>query len=342
MSTWIIQSCFVRAEIQSLGAMLGPAWFSIGNAEIQPFAIAPWSEDSGSEYEALPGIVQRLRGEWICVPYGIQRGDLDALPLEWQPRGTTAVELDASPHGLSSNSHWQLSELSDDQIELVLEYPSSHPVKSVRRSIRASQARPELEMKLRIEARAPCDLPIGLHPTFRLPTVPRRASLQLGPRARAWTSPIPLEPQIARFQSDIRDVPLDRIPLGGSTEDITRLPLPYAAEETVLTRGHSGRAILTNLDERYAVTLSWDPDIFPACQLWLSNRGREIYPWNGRFLALGIEPICAAFDLGTAVSQNKSNPLWRAGSPCTVSLSQAQPFETTYSIAVGAVTSGNY
>jgi hypothetical protein len=82
-------------------------------------------------------------------------------------------------------------------------------------------------------------------------------------------------------------------------ENITRLPLPYA-----------------------------------AYQLWLSNRGRDAYPWDKRFLALGIEPVCAAFDLGTRVSQHRANPLWQAGVPCTVALAPSQSFETTYSIAV--------
>ena len=74
MTNWTIQSQFVQAQVQSLGAMLGPAWFSIGGRTVQPFAIAPWAEDSGPEYRQLPNLLKRLRGEWACVPFGIEGG----------------------------------------------------------------------------------------------------------------------------------------------------------------------------------------------------------------------------------------------------------------------------
>jgi len=314
--------------------MLGPAWFNLGDKVVQPFAVAPWADDSGSEHQRLPGILRRLRGEWVCVPFGIERSISD-LPEDWRPRSNDTVCADSEPHGRSSNAEWQLRDLADNRIELILEYPSPHPVKMLRRSIRASMLRPLLELSLHIEARMECELPIGLHPTFRLPTTPRRATLDLGPGAQGWTPPVPLEPHIARFRSDTRQIPLDRIPLlAEGVEDITRLPLPYAAEEAVLVTGHSGRAILTNVDEGYTVTLSWDPATFPACQLWLSNQGRENYPWNGRFLAVGIEPICAAFDLGSTVSRNRYHPLWRAGISTAATVTPSTVFNTSYRISL--------
>ncbi len=332
--TWTIQSRFVRARVQSLGAMLGPAWFALPNMEVQPFAIAPWAEDCSAEHQRLPGLLKRLRGEWPCVPFGIER-DCNQLPSAWQPAANAGAPLELLPHGRSSNVEWQLATLKDDRIELVLEYPRPHPIKLLRRVVAASTSRPELTLSLAIEVRAPCALPIGVHPTLRLPVEPRRAVLELGRGARLWTSPVPVDPAIARFTPDVRGVRLDRVPLrDGAHEDITRLPLRYAAEEVVLASGHSGRASLHNLDESYTVAISWDSAVFPACQLWLSNRGRDSYPWNGRFLALGIEPVCAAFDLGTRVSQHRQNPLWQSGLPCTVSFSPDQSFETTYSIAV--------
>jgi hypothetical protein len=340
MTTWSIHSEFVKAEVQSLGAMLGPAWFRIGRTEVQPFAIAPWWQDSGPEYDALPKILQRLRGEWPCVPFGIERAPGD-LPADWEGQGEGDLLISPQPHGLSSNAEWELLERADDRIELALEYPKSHPVRRLVRSVRASSARPELEMTLQIQMRVPCALPIGIHPIFRLPGIPRRALLELGEQTRAWTPPIPLDPRVARFRLGVRGVPLNRIPLIDGAEDITRLPVPYAAEEIVLATGHSGLATLTNCDERYAVTVVWDPKVFPACQLWLSNRGRDYYPWNSRFLAVGIEPVCAAFDFGIAPSRRRSNPLWQAGIACTADLSPTRLFETSYRIAVAQVDDGS-
>jgi hypothetical protein len=117
-------------------------------------------------------------------------------------------------------------------------------------------------------------------------------------------------------------------------EDITRLPLENSTEELVLVVGHHGSAMLTNRVENYSVSVSWDPAVFPACLVWLSNHGRDYYPWNRRFLGLGIEPIRAAFDLGVTVSRSRSNPLWKSGIPCTYGFTPEEDFETTYSIAV--------
>jgi hypothetical protein len=333
MSTWTIQSGFVRAQVQSLGAMLGPAWFNLMGTELQPFAVAPWADDTGSEYLRLPNIIKRLRGEWACVPFGLQR-DLGELPDEWRP-ASSEPEPDLVPHGRSSNEEWRCARLLSDRIELILAYPETHPVRLLRRSISASALRPQLDISLAIEVREACELPIGVHPTFRLPAAPRRARLLLDPAALAWTPPLPPEPTISRFRSDIRGVPLERVPLwAGGIEDVTRLPLPYAAEELVLATGVGGQVALQDLDGGYTVNLVWDPNVFPVCQLWLSNYGRSYYPWSSRFQAIGIEPLRAAFDLGTNVSRHRGNPLWRAGHPCTISLSPGIPFETFYSVAV--------
>ena len=333
MTTWTIQSGFVEAQVQSLGAMLGPAWFSVGGRKVQPFAIAPWANDCGAEYQRLPGLLKRLRGEWACVPFGIE-GDGRRLPHDWLPiQGEP--DPDSPPHGRSSNAQWQLAAVRSDRVELVLTYPEPHPVSLLRRIIRVSETLPKLDVSLLVEVRRSCELPLGVHPTFNLPDRPRQAMLALGGAPHAWTPPVPLACAIARFCSDVRGVPLDRIPLlNGGSEDITSLPLPYAEEEIVLVSGVSGEAVLRNLEDRYTVALSWDARVFPACQLWLSNRGRSAYPWNSRFRALAIEPVCAAFDFGTWVSRHRGNPLWRAGVPCTVSLSPDEPFETSYCIVV--------
>ena len=313
--------------------MLGPAWFSIGGRKVQPFAVAPWAEDSGPEYDRLAGLFKRLRGEWACIPFGIEGGGR-RLPPDWLPL-QGAPDPESLPHGLSSNAHWQLTGIRSDRVDLLLSYPEPHPVSSLRRSIWASDTQPQLQISLAVEVRRSCELPIGVHPTFNLPVRPRQAVLMLDGSPRAWTPPAPLESAVARFRSDVRGAPLDRIPLlDGGCEDITRLPLPYAEEEIVLVPGVSGEAVLRTLEEEYTVALSWDPRIFPACQLWLSNCGISAYPWNSRFRALAIEPVCAAFDFGTWVSRHRGNPLWRAGVPCTVSLSPDQPFETHYRIAV--------
>jgi hypothetical protein len=335
VKTWTIQSSFVKAEIQNVGAMVGPAWFNLGRTQAQPFAVAPWAESGSAEHAALPGILQRLRGEWPCVPFGIT--NTRTLPADWQPRTSTTIEPDPHPHGLSSNAQWHLADLQADRITLTLRYPESHAVAVLTRIISASRLQPQLDFSLRIEVREPCELPIGLHPTFRVSQAPRQTLLDLGSSASVWTSPVPLEPGVPYFESDIRGTSPSRVPVRAGVEDITRLPLPRAAEEIVLAIGHEGRASLQNLEEAYRATLSWDPVMFPACLLWLSNGGRTYYPWDGRFRAIGIEPVRSAFDLGTVVSRERSNPLWQVGVPCVFQLSPTAPFETRYCVTLTTI-----
>jgi hypothetical protein len=321
--------------------MLGPAWFRVGDRRVQPFAVATWANDDDCQVQSLPAILRQLRGEWPCIPFGIPMRR-SGLGSEWLPESRGAPKFaDVDPHGFSSNAHWQCINQVPGQITVALDYPRGHPIRRVTRTAVASAHSPVIELILRIDARSTAELPIGLHPVFRLPEIARSANLRFGGETRVWTSPVPLEPDIARLQTNVRGAQLSHIPSSGdrgvATEDLTRLPLDGLAEELILVLGHAGCATLTNTLEEFSTILRWDPELFPGCMLWLSNRGRGYYPWNHRFLGLGIEPIRSAFDLGTRISQNRRNPLWQSGIPCTYSFAAAKTLETRYSIAVAEV-----
>jgi len=159
MTIWTIQSQFVKAQVQSLGGMLGPAWFRIGARSVQPFAVAPWGDDSGPEYLELPNILKRLRGEWACIPFGIE-DESRPLPRDWLPV-QPLVGVDPLPHGRSSNAEWQLADIWGDRLDLILTYPEPHAVRLVKRRVSASGREPRLNISLAIEVRRPCELPIG-------------------------------------------------------------------------------------------------------------------------------------------------------------------------------------
>ncbi|MCB8828816.1 hypothetical protein LJD47_27785, partial [Escherichia coli] len=79
----------------------------------------------------------------------------------------------------------------------------------------------------------------------------------------------------------------------------------------------------------------WQKEHFPSVLLWYSNRGRRAYPWNGNHLALGVEPVCAAFDLGPGISA-ASNPINRAGTATSITFHPDDAFITRYRISVEA------
>ena len=123
--------------------------------------------------------------------------------------------------------------------------------------------------------------------------------------------------------------------LDGRSVDLTRLPLADHTEELVLLELSEGTVKLQNYDELYEVVFTWDIKQFPSCLLWISNCGREFYPWNKRFQAIGIEPIAAAFDLGVIHSRNVSSPLQKMAIKTSCSLTGHDRF--SYQIAVNSI-----
>lgn len=317
--------------LETLGGMLGPSLFVLPDGrQIAPFHIAPWFDEP--EAGSLPGILRRLRGEWPCMPFGAAPGRID-LPGWEQP--DPSVEPDAEPHGYASNHLWHWLEGGGGELAMAIDYPQEHPVSRLTRRVRGIDGSPALEFHLCVEVRRACDLPMGLHPVFRLNPQPHSMKLDVDARAAA-TFPGNVDPSSIfepnHILSNWRSVPLR----GGGNIDPSCLPLAQKTEDLLQCVGTDGRATLTNGPEGYRVSLQWEKDHFPDLLLWFSNHGRSQYPWNGRHLALGVEPVCAALDLGTQVSA-ASNPIRRAGSATSRRLIPGQPFETRYRVSVETV-----
>ncbi len=317
--------------LESLGGMLGPTLFVLSDGRtVAPFHIAPWFSEPGAA--ELPGILQRLRGEWPCVPFGAAP---DRIEAPGWPQPVAGGEPDPNPHGFSSNHEWHWIESAPDELALAIDYPAHHPVSRLTRRLRGVDGRPALEFSLTVEVRRTVTLPIGLHPVFRLNSQP--GSMELDVTARqAATFPDDVDPSSIfvanRMLADWRRVPLRT----GGEIDPSHLPLPHRTEDLLQLLGTVGHAALTNRPENYRVALSWNREHFPDLLLWFSNRGRSHFPWNGRHLALGVEPVSAALDLGTQVS-GADNPISRAGSRTGWSFTPSEPFETRYSVSVDSL-----
>ncbi len=331
---WTIGGPAVRAEVQALGAMLGPAFFRVGDRTIQPFAIAPWADDPPARLDTIPPLLRRLRGEWPCVPFGMPEPRRD-LPPDWLAGLGDGPAVDPEPHGTAAGRPWSLLRQEPSALRLAIDLPVPHPIARLERHVSADPQHPTLHIALSVLPRADALLPIGVHPVFALPAETGAAQLVLAQSARVWTFPADLEPGISRMQPDQRDAQPAAIRLSdGGTVDATRLPLPFATEELLLVTGAAGQVELVDHRAGTRMTLRWDSAVFPCCALWLSNRGRTDYPWNGRFLAVGIEPVCAPFDLGVLHARNAATPLVRAGIACAHPFRAGVRFETRYSIGL--------
>lgn len=324
-----------KAEIQTLGAMVGPVHFILDSGKVvQPFAIAPWSDDSSDEYAALPGILQRLRGEWPCVPFGAP-SETTELPKQW--RGFQPNPVDEEIHGFSSNHHWVIEKESATSVTLSIDYPENHSFRSLKRTVSGVSGHTELCCTLTIEARNNVETTLASHPVFSLSKAIGNTEITLSEFEFGHTYPLDVEPNVSRLMPDIEFKSLQSVPSKEGLQSLTSLPLPFNTEELVQLCNVRGPVGLINQEGGYAVNLNYDQDLFPSLLLWISNRGRTAYPWNGRFTGIGIEPVCGAFDFGTDIGAWPANPIATRGVNTSISLKAGQSLTTSYSFSAKSI-----
>lgn len=319
--------------VQSLSGMLGPVLFLLPDGrQVAPLQVAAWGNDP--ERKNLPGVLQELRGDWACVPFGFD--GVRELTAGWDPDGES-FEGAGLAHGICSNTEWTLVEHTDRQIVLECLYPDEHPVHLVRRIITPDPEAPAIDLKLEIVSRRKCRLPVGVHPTFRLPSELKSVIIEPNSYRFMHTFPGDLEPGAAILAPGVEFERLSEAPFrkGGSI-DVSALPLDIDFEELIQIAGLEGEVALHYRDEGFRVRLLWDEKHFPSALLWMSNRGRRAWPWSGKHLAIAIEPVASAFDLGPAISTG-NNPIARTGISTAIDLDPGSPFSSSYRIEVEPV-----
>ena len=316
--------------VQALGAMLAPITFVLpGGRQVSPMHIAPWAEEPASA--ALPGVLRGLRGDWLCAPFG-SAAETTHFPEAWAKLMGPA-EPDEELHGHCANHAWQWQDAPAGTLRLAIEYPEASPVSRIERSVTPDPSSPAVDIELRIAVRRDCRMPIGLHPTLRLPAGAGQAQIEPGRFAEGLTYPGLAEPSAPLFVSGARFDDLAAVPArSGGTIDASRLPLAHVTEELLQLNGIDGTAALANHAEGYRVRLSWQKEHFPSLLLWISNGGRKMEPWSGRHRAVGIEPICSPFGLALATAL-ADNPIAASGTPTAQSFRQGADFVTRYRIA---------
>jgi hypothetical protein len=313
--------------------MLAPVTFLLPDGrQISPLQVAPWAHEP--EADKLPGILRRLRGEWPCVPFGYSVPN-DGFPVEW------AELMEPAPpgedvHGHAANHEWHWEASTAGNLRLSIDYPPMNSIRSLERIVTPDPAAAAIDLELHIHVRERCHLPIGLHPVFRLPAQPGAAKLEAGQFGHGRTYPGSVESGVALFTSNARFERLTLVPSRrGSPIDASSLPFRTDTEELLQLNGVDGTAALVNLAEGYRVRLRWQAEHFPSLLLWFSNRGRKMSPWNGRHLAIGIEPVCSPFGL-SATTAIAHNPIAASGTPTAHAFAPDEPFVTRYRIEVEA------
>lgn len=327
--TWQLEWSFGTAEVQALGGMLAPVTFRLADGRsLQPMQIAPWA--GTKEAAGLPAIMQRLRGDWPCVPFGgpaVPPG----LPDDWVGK----TPDDDWQHGFGANHAWHAFESRPGTLGIAIDYPETSAIARVERRFVADPNAARLDIELSIHARRPVQIPLALHPTLRVPREPGHLVLETAPHGTIYTYPVPTEPGVSKLTPNATAESLARMPGADRVLDLTRLPLPFTTEELVLVtdigaRSDSPTVVLHYLDENVRLGLWWDKAALPDVMLWISNGGRRAVPWSGRHYALGVEPVNSLFDLGRIASVPPSHPL---ASRTGVTLDPARPWSMRYRFA---------
>ena len=327
---WSLSWDYGSAEVQSLGGMLGPVKLRLdGERELEVMHVAEWAGMPGAG--DLPPIMQRLRGEWPCAPFG--RTDVPTgLPEGWRMRDPE----DDWAHGYGSNHHWYCISATSKRVHLAIDYPLDADIARIERVIAVDPYAAALDMTLTIWSRRTARVPAGLHPTFRLGAVPERVKVLLGEHDGIFSNPCNDAGDISRLRPDTRSESLSDMASDDGPLDLSQLPLAQPTEELLQIRGVRAAALgaapfaLHYLDEQACVGLWWDTDALPDLMLWVSNGGRAKFPWLSRHFALGAEPVNSLFDLGRVAVAPPGHPLAdRLG----LVLGPDQPWQTSYRIA---------
>jgi hypothetical protein len=296
---WTLKWEHGEAEVQSLGGMLAPVRFDLGNGRsVSPMQVA-WEDDARQA-----GLMRALRGEWPCLPFGMVEAPAD-LPPEFRRQRAS----DDCVHGYAANHGWARVQQDARSLTLRIHYPNDSEIEKLERTIEADPDAPALTVSLTIHARRDAVLPFALHPTFAVPE--GGVEIVACPYEAIYSYPVPPEPGVSRILPGRTIASLKEMPTSQGLMDATRLPLAEKTEELLQIAGCKPPFVLRYPEQHAEVSLAWNAEDLPDALLWISNGGRVREPWGGRHYALGVEPANSFYDLGRVAIPPAGHPLAR-------------------------------
>ena len=321
-------------EIDSLGCKMLPT-FSFDGKNIKPLHEADWVNDTSDDFKSLPGILQNLKGEFPCVPFGIN-SPVEELAEEWQSSYSEKPYIVNEPHGYCSNKNWELVSLESCEAEFKINYPENDIINFLKRKIKVNDDEPgKIYCTLQINVKKDCELPIGLHPMIKIPKDMNKIKIIPGSFEFGLNYPglVLREKTLGEIGKEF--LTLEKVKgFSGENIDISKPPFEGNFEDLFQLCGIDGTVSIENYEENYKFNFDWNPRHFSSVLMWVSNKGRTEYPWNSNHVTLGFEPITSVFGLSTHISTNSENPIAKRGILTAIKLFKDQPLETNYSFSI--------
>jgi hypothetical protein len=326
-ASWLLESDCVRIAVTHFGAHLAPVYFFCREAPVQPYHITPWQ----GRVTGLPqGTAEAVaRGDFFCMPFGY------AEP-----------ELGMGAHGRTAGAQWSLTNAESGDgvhtLKIVLENAPGGGV--VTRQFYLCDGE-NVVYDLTAVTESDGKFTFGHHAILRTPKQKEALLVSTSPQIFGMTYPgsfadtaqgerqtLAIGAEFTSLKS-VRDIVSDAPPI-----DCTRFPtrpgfgdllqIAVAADP-----GLPAWTAAVNTEEGYVWYSLRNPALLPSTIIWIENRSRQKFPWNGENCSLGVEDVCSYFDKGSTAS-SKPNAFSRHGIETFREFRPDQEFRVPYAQGV--------
>ena len=296
--SFVLRSRQVELALTRLGGHLAPVtFFPKDPRPIQPYAIAPWAEESLPA--DTPPLVIVLRGDFFCSAFGANEEAVGhrRLPL----------------HGETANGTWQPIARGEAAAGSWMQLGMDLPQQGGRCEAITALLHDHSMIYQRHDLMGLTG-PVnpGHHATLAFPPRDGSGRLSFSPFTLARTYFEPTERREtggrSHFKPDAEITDLKVVPcVDGSMTDLTSFPARRGFEDVaILCTDPSlefGWSAATFPEAGFVWFALRNPKQLASTLLWFSNGGRDYPPWNRRHVnVLGVEDMTGFFQVGLAAS----------------------------------------
>lgn len=293
----------IEATMTEGGAQLAPVTFGLDTKPFNPYFVSPWQ---GENLPMEPGVLRSLRGNFFCLPFGAG--------------GLSDDDRVFRAHGEVASEPWtfEYADRTASGDRIVLSIKPRDIGGMVLKTVEIDEAASTIFTEVTVEG-ALGNYPVGYHPNLRMPFA-GRMYLSLSPWETVRVMPrTALQYKPAEYYDllpGIRAASLTRVPtLAGSFSDCTVFPRVEGFVDIVAAWRCPSDELAWSFaaypEEGYAWYSLKSSRRFGSTLLWMENRGRHQFPWNGRTSVLGVEDVTSYFadTVGTSQGPNDMNAL---------------------------------